>query len=64
MELRILGHYKRNEKANMNIIEGCSKLANQITLTLSYKTYDKSKTDKDKSISKTDAMLIVHFAVS
>lgn len=56
-----LGHYKRNEKGEYEYYrEGCSKLANQITLTLSYKTYDKSKTDKDKSISKTDAMLIVH----
>jgi len=56
-----LGHYKRNEKGEYESYrEGCSKLANQIILTLSYKTYDKSKTDKDKSISKTDAMLIVH----
>jgi len=56
-----LGHYKRNEKGEYEYYrEGCSKLANQIILTLSYKTYDKSKTDKDKSISKTDAMLIVH----
>lgn len=56
-----LGHYKRNEKGEYEYYrEGCSKLANQIVLTLSYKTYDKSKTDKDKSISKTDAMLIVH----
>lgn len=56
-----LGHYKRNEKGEYEYYrEGCSKLANQIILTLSYKTYHKSKTDKDKSISKTDAMLIVH----
>ncbi len=56
-----LGHYKRNEKGEYEYYrEGCSKLANQIILTLSYKTYDKSKTDKDKSISKTDAILIVH----
>lgn len=56
-----LGHYKRNEKGEYEYYrEGCSKLANQVILTLSYKTYDKSKTDKDKSISKTDAMLIVH----
>lgn len=56
-----LGHYKRNEKGEYEYYrEGCSKLANQIVLTLSYKTYDKSKTDKDKSISKRDAMLIVH----
>jgi len=56
-----LGHYKRNEKGEYEYYrEGCSKLANQIIITLSYKTYDKSKTDKDKSISKTDAMLIVH----
>lgn len=56
-----LGHYKRNEKGEYEYYrEGCSKLANQIIITLSYKTYDKSKTDKDKSISKRDAMLIVH----
>lgn len=56
-----LGHYKRNKKGEYEYYrEGCSKLANQIVLTLSYKTYDKSKTDKDKSISKTDAILIVH----
>lgn len=56
-----LGHYKRNEKGEYEYYrEGCSKLANQIVLTLSYKTYDKSETDKDKSISKSDAMLIVH----
>lgn len=56
-----LGHYKRNDKGEYEYYrEGCSKLANQIILTLSYKTYDKSETDKDKSISKRDAILIVH----
>lgn len=56
-----LGHYKRNEKGEYDYYrQGCSKLANQIVLTLSYKTYEKSKVDKDKSISKGDAILIVH----
>ncbi len=56
-----LGHYKRNEKGEYEYYrEGCGKLANQIVLTLSYRTYDKSETDKDKSISKIDAMIIVH----
>jgi hypothetical protein len=56
-----LGHYKRNEKGEYEYYrEGCSKLANQIVLTLSYKTYEKSKSDNDKSIIKRDAILIVH----
>jgi tetratricopeptide (TPR) repeat protein len=56
-----LGHYKRNEKGEYEYYrEGCSKLTNQIVLTLSYKTYEKSKSDNDKSISKVDAMLMVH----
>jgi tetratricopeptide (TPR) repeat protein len=56
-----LGHYKRNEKGEYDYFrEGCSKLSNQIVLTLSYKTYDKLNADKDKSISKRDALLIVH----
>jgi tetratricopeptide (TPR) repeat protein len=56
-----LGHYNRNEKGEYEYYrEGCSKLANQIVLNLSYKTYEKSKSDNDKSISKVDAMLMVH----
>lgn len=56
-----LQHYKRNEKGEYGYYrEGCSKLTNQIVLTLAYKTYEKGKTDNDKSISKKDAMLIVH----
>lgn len=56
-----LQHYKRNENGEYGYYrEGCSKLTNQIVLTLAYKTYEKGKTDNDKSISKKDAMLIVH----
>lgn len=56
-----LQHYKRNEKGEYEYYrEGCSKLANQIVLTLSYKTFENSKADQDKSISKRDALLIVH----
>jgi tetratricopeptide (TPR) repeat protein len=56
-----LQHYKRNEKGEYNYFrEGCSGLANQIVLTLAYRTYEKSKSDNDKSISKKDAILIVH----
>jgi hypothetical protein len=56
-----LQHYKRNEKGEYGYYrEGCSKLTNQIVLTLAYRTYEKGKTDNDKSISKKDAMLIVH----
>lgn len=56
-----LQHYKRNENGEYSYYrEGCSKLANQIVLTLAYKTYEKSKSDTDKSISKNDAILIVH----
>ncbi len=56
-----LNHYKRNEKGEYSYFrEGCSKLINQIVLTLSYRTYEKHRTDKDKSISKKDAMLIIH----
>ena len=60
-DYEFLGHYKRNEKGEYEYYrEGCSKLVNQMVLTLSYKTYDKSERDKDKSISKRDAILIVH----
>lgn len=56
-----LGHYKRNEKGEyVYYRDGCGKLSNQIVLTLSYKTFEKLGADKDKSISKSDAMLIVH----
>lgn len=56
-----LQHYKRNEKGEYNYFrEGCSGLANQIVLTLGYRTYEKRKSDNDKSISKKDAILIVH----
>lgn len=60
-DYEFLQHYKRNENGEYNYFrEGCSKLANQIVLTLSYKTYEKTKSDTDKSISKNDAILIVH----
>lgn len=56
-----LKHYKRNENGEYEYYrEGCSNLANQVVLTLSYKTYENSKVDNDKSISKRDALLIVH----
>lgn len=56
-----LKHYKRNEDGGYGYYrEGCSKLANQIVLTLSYRTFAKSQIDKDKSISKSDGILIVH----
>lgn len=56
-----LSRYKRNEKGEyIYFTEGCSKLQNQIVLTLAYRTYETKSSDKDKSISKTDAMLIVH----
>ena len=60
-DYEFLRHYKRNEKGEYGYHrEGCSKLTNQIVLTLSYRTYDKALSDNDKSISKKDAMLIVH----
>jgi tetratricopeptide (TPR) repeat protein len=53
--------YNKNENGEYKYFkEGCSGLANQIVLTLSYRTYVNSKTDNDKSISKKDAILIVH----
>jgi hypothetical protein len=56
-----LGHYKRNEKGDhVYFREGCSKLANQIVLTLAYRSYETSNSKKDESISKKDAMLLVH----
>lgn len=56
-----LSHYRRDENGEYKYYrEGCSKLVNQIVLTLAYRTYDKSESDNDKSISKKDAILIVH----
>ena len=60
-DYEFLKHYKRNEKGEyVYFREGCSNLNNQIVLTLAYRTYESSKSDKDNSISKRDAMLIVH----
>ncbi len=60
-DYEFLSHYKRNEKGKYSYFrEGCSKLTNQIVLTLAYRTYEKGKTDNDKSVSKKDAMLIIH----
>lgn len=56
-----LQHYKRDENGDYHYFrEGCSGLANQIVLTLAYRTNEKSNSDNDKSISKKDALLIVH----
>jgi tetratricopeptide (TPR) repeat protein len=56
-----LQHYKRNEKGEYSYFrEGCSKLVNQIVITLAYRTYDKRKSDNDKSVSKQNAILIIH----
>ena len=56
-----LQHYKRNENGEYAYFrKGCSQLANQIVLTLAYRTYEKIKSDQDKSISKRDAILMVH----
>jgi tetratricopeptide (TPR) repeat protein len=56
-----LSHYKRNEKGEYSYFrEGCSNLTNQTVLTLSYRTHLKADSDNDKSISKKDAILIVH----
>jgi hypothetical protein len=56
-----LQRYKRNENGEYKYhCEGCSNLMNQIVLTLSYRTHFKDESDKDKSISKKDAILIVH----
>ncbi|MCX6231132.1 MAG: hypothetical protein NTZ33_06270 [Bacteroidetes bacterium] len=60
-DYEFLQHYKRNNNGEYSYYrEGCSKLSNQIVLTLAYKTFEKSKSDNDKSISKKDAILIVH----
>jgi len=57
----IFSRYKKNEKGEYNYhTEGCSKLTDQIVLTLGYRTYEKKKDDKDKSISKQDGILIIH----
>ena len=56
-----LQHYRRDENGNYNYFRvGCAGLINQTVLTLSYRTHLKSDTDNDKSISKKDAILIVH----
>nr|WP_315145068.1 hypothetical protein [uncultured Flavobacterium sp.] len=56
-----LQYYKRDENGEYNFFrEGCSGLRNQIVITLAYRTYDKSKSDNDKSKNKRDAILIVH----
>lgn len=56
-----LQHYKRDENGDYNYFRvGCAGLINQTVLTLSYRTHLKSDTDNDKSISKKDAILIVH----
>jgi len=61
-DYQFLSHYKRDENGEYSYYRnGCSDLANQTLLTLSYRrTYDKSEIDKDKSITKVDAMLILH----
>jgi tetratricopeptide (TPR) repeat protein len=57
----LLSRYKRNEKGEYDYhTEGCSKLTDQIVLTLGYRTYEKKENDKDKSISKQDGILIIH----
>jgi hypothetical protein len=59
-----LQHYKRNEKGEYGYYrEGCSKLTNQIVLTLAYRTYEKGKTDNDKSISKKRCNVDCSFAI-
>ena len=56
-----LQHFKRDDKGEYNYFrEGCAGLINQTVLTLSYRTHLKSDSDNDKSISKKDAILIVH----
>lgn len=51
---KLKGHdYRSNEG-------GCCKLANQVVLTLSYRTYESGFEDKDKSLSKKEAILIIH----
>lgn len=56
-----LKHYNRDENGKYNYLcAGCSGLMNQKVLTLSYRTHSKTDSDNDKSISKKDAILIVH----
>ena len=56
-----LQHYSRDENGDYNYFRvGCVGLINQTVLTLSYRTHLKSDADNDKSISKKDAILIVH----
>jgi hypothetical protein len=56
-----LQHYRRDENGEYNYFRlGCAGLINQTVLTLSYRTHLKSDADNDKSISKKDAILIVH----
>lgn len=56
-----LQHFKRDENGEYKYYcEGCSNLMNQKVLTLSYRSHSNTDSDKDKSISKKDAILIVH----
>jgi tetratricopeptide (TPR) repeat protein len=56
-----LQHFKRDENGEYNYFRvGSAGLINQTVLTLSYRTHLKSDSDNDKSISKKDAILIVH----
>jgi tetratricopeptide (TPR) repeat protein len=56
-----LQHYKRDENGEYNYFKvGSAGLINQTVLTLSYRTHLKTDSDNDKSISKKDAILIVH----
>jgi tetratricopeptide (TPR) repeat protein len=56
-----LSRYNKDSNGEYSYFtEGCSKLRNQIVLTLAYRTYEKGLNDNDKSISKRDAMLIIH----
>src|ERR1035437_7055909 len=60
-DYEFLQRYKRNEKGEYNYYcDGCSKLTNQIVITLAYRTHDKAQSDNDKSIIKSDAILILH----
>lgn len=56
-----LQHYKRDENGEYNYYcDACSNLMNQKVLTLSYRTHLNTDSDNDKSISKKNAILIVH----
>lgn len=60
-DYEFLQHYKRNDNGEyIYYKKGCSNLANQIVLTLGYRSQDKIYLDKDKSLLKSDALLIVH----